>query len=111
MTNQPPLFKSKTRHPKRKTGGRPAPQDRHDLQFEIDDLRHSIDCNSQRIDEDGPLAEQLRLLDGLGQAAMRLSALIKAQKALAQGSDDYLSGLSRLLAEANEKMRREGVHE
>ena len=33
------------------------------------------------------------------------------QKLLRQDSEDYLTGLSRLLAETNEKLRREGVHE
>ena len=111
MTNQPLLFKPKTRHPKRKIISRPAPQDRRGLEVEIDFLRLAIDCMSEKIDEDGPLTEQLRLLDGLSKAAMRLASLMKVQQGLGQGSEDYLAGLSRLLAETNEKLRREGVHE
>jgi hypothetical protein len=115
MTNQTPPSNPKTRHPKLKTAGRPAPapatapQDRRDLQVEIDNLRYAIDCNSQRIDEDGPLSEQLRLLDGLSSASMRLASLLKIQKTLTQGSDDYLAGLNRMLEEAYEKLHREGV--
>jgi hypothetical protein len=30
---------------------------------------------------------------------------------LTQGSDDYLAGLNRMLEEAYEKLRREGVHD
>ncbi len=63
MTNQPPPSNPKRRHPKRKTASRPAPQDRRDLQVEIDDLRHEIDCISEKIDESDQLADQLRLLD------------------------------------------------
>jgi hypothetical protein len=111
MTNQPLPFKSKPRHPKRKTTGRPAPQDRRDLQVEIEDLRYAIDCNSERIDADAPLPEQLRLLDGLSNAAMRLASLLKTQKTLTQGSDDYLAGLNRMLEEAYEKLHRDGVKE
>jgi len=111
MTKQPLLFKEKARLTKRQPTGRPAPQDRRDLQVEIDDLRFAIDCNSQRIDEEGSLAEQLRLLDGLSKAAMRLASLLKMQKALTQGSDNYLDGLNRMLEEAYEKLQREGVHE
>ena len=66
---------------------------------------------SEKIDAAGDLPEQLRLLDGLGKAATRLAALVKMQKLLRQDSEDYLTGLSRLLAETNEKLRREGVHE
>jgi len=80
------------------------------LQVEIDNLRYAIDCNSQRIDENGLLSEQLRLLDGLSNAAMRLASLLKTQKTLTQGSDDYLAGLNRMLEEAYEKLHREGVH-
>ncbi len=113
MTNQTPPSNPKTHYPKRKTAGRPAPapatQDRRDLQVEIDNLRYAIDCNSQRIDEDGPLSEQLRLLDGLSSASMRLASLLKIQKTLTQGSDDYLAGLNRMLEEAYEKLHREGV--
>jgi hypothetical protein len=41
---------------------------------------------------------------------VRLASLVKMQKEFSQQSEDYLSGLSRLLAETNEKLRREGVH-
>jgi site-specific recombinase len=111
MTNQPPLFKPKTRHPKRKNSARTAPQDRRNLEVEITTLRRGIDSLSERIDEDGPLSEQLRLLDTLSSAAMRLSTLLKVQQGLGQRSEDYLAGLSRLLAEADEQQSREGVHE
>lgn len=111
MTNQPPLFKPKTRHPKRKSSATAAPQDRRDLEVEITTLRRAIDSLSKRIDEDGPLSEQLRLLDTLSSAAMRLSTLLKVQQGLAPSSEDYLAGLSRLLAEVNEQQSREGVHE
>lgn len=111
MTNQPPLFKPKTRHPKRKNSVTAAPQDRRDLEVEITTLRRAIDSLSKRIDEDGLLSEQLRLLDTLSSAAMRLSTLLKVQQGLGQSSEDYLSGLSRLLAEVNEQQSREGVHE
>jgi hypothetical protein len=111
MTNQPFPTKPKTRHPQRKPAARPAPEDRRDLQVEIDVLRTGIDCMSEKIDAAGDLPEQLRLLDGLGKAATRLAALVKMQKLLSQDSEDYLTGLSRLLAETNEKLRREGVHE
>jgi site-specific recombinase len=111
MTNQPPLFKPKTRHPKRKNSARAAPQDRRDLEVEITTLRRAIDSLSERIDEDGPLSEQLRLLDTLSSAAMRLSTLLKVQQGLGPSSEDYLAGLSRLLAEVNEQQSREGVHE
>ena len=110
MTNQPPPSKPKTRHPKVKTTGRPALQDRRDLQVEIDDLRLNIDCVSERIDETDSLTDQLRLLDVVSKAVVRLAALVKMQKEFSQQSEDYLSGLSRLLAETNEKLRREGVH-
>jgi len=110
MTIQPPLFKSKTRNLKRKAG-RPAPEDRRDLQVEIDLLRLDIESMSERIDENGALPEQLRLMDGIGKAMMRLASLVKMQKQLSQDSEDYLAGLSRLIAETNEKLRREGVHE
>jgi hypothetical protein len=109
MTNQPSLFKKK--NPKRKIAGRPAPQDRHDLQVEIDTLRHDIDCLSQLIDPEGPIDVQLRLLDGLGKGAIRLAALIKAQREMVQSSDDYLAGLRRLVVETTAKLRRDGVHE
>jgi hypothetical protein len=109
MTNQPSLFKKKT--PKRKPANRPAPQDRRDLQAEIDTLRLAIDCMSEKIDADGPLNEQLRLMDVISKTATRLAALIKVQSGLGQNSDDYLAGLNRLLAETYEKLSREGVHE
>ena len=114
MTNQPPPSKPKTRHPKVKTTGRPAPapapRDRRDLQVEIDNLRLNIDCVSERIDETDSLTDQLRLLDVVSKAVIRLASLVKMQKEFSQQSEDYLSGLSRLLAETNEKLRREGVH-
>ena len=112
MTDQPPPSKPKTRHPKVKTTGRPAPasRDRRDLQVEIDDLRLNIDCVSERIDDTESLTDQLRLLDVVSKAVVRLAALVKMQKEFSQQSEDYLSGLSRLLAETNEKLRREGVH-
>jgi hypothetical protein len=111
MTNQSLPSKPKIRYPQRKHAARPAPEDRRDLQVEIDVLRLDIDCMSEWIDKDGDLPEQLRLLDGLGKAAIRLAALVKMQKLLSQDSEDYLAGLSRLLAETNEKLRRGGGHE
>ncbi len=110
MTNQPPLFKPKPRHPKRKTPVTAAPQDRRDLEVEINTLRRAIDSLSQRIDEDGLLSEQLRLLDTLSSAAMRLSTLLKVQQGLGQSSEDYLTGLSRLLAEVHEEEGWVGVN-
>ncbi len=110
MTNQPPPSNPKSRYPKRKTASRPAPQDRRDLQVEIDDLRLNIDCINEKIDESDKLADQLRLLDVVSKAVVRLASLVKMQKEFSQQSEDYLSGLSRLLAETNEKLRREGVH-
>jgi hypothetical protein len=112
MTNQLPPFSPKPRCPKRKNTSRPAPAplDRRDLQVEIDDLRLNIDCLSKRMDESDDLTDQIRLLDVVSKAVVRLAALVKMQKEFSQESEDYLSGLSRLLAETNEKLRREGVH-
>ncbi len=111
MTNQTPPFKPSKRRTKRPGATRLAPQDRRDLQAEIDTLRRDIDCMSEKIDADGPMSEQLRLLDGLGKAAVRLASLIKIQGSLASSSEDYLAGLRRLLNETYEKLHREGVHE
>jgi hypothetical protein len=114
MTNQLPPSPPKNRYPKRKntSQGTPAPaaQDRRDLQVEIDSLRLNIDCMSERINDADTLTDQLRMLDVVSKAIVRLAALVKMQKEFSQQSEDYLAGLSRLLAETNEKLRREGVH-
>jgi len=49
MTNQPPLFKPKTRHPKRKNSATAGPQVRRDLEVEITTLRRGIDDYLRRL--------------------------------------------------------------
>ena len=74
-----------------------------DLHGEITLLRAAIHQLSARAGAVESLAEQLRVLDGLGRASVRLANLLRAQRALEE--EQTAAALSRALDEVNRKRR------
>ncbi len=72
-----------------------------DLRGEIAMLRAAIRQVSERAAAADTLGEQLRVLDGLGRASVRLANLLRAQRALEE--EQTAAALSRALDEINKK--------
>jgi len=77
----------------------------NDLENEIKLLRVMIRRTMELADGIDDLREATRVLDALGAAATRLSALLKAQKSLSQGNSPFADEISVAIQQVNAELR------